>query len=236
MTKIPAGTFLMGSAPTGDSDARKFEKPQHEVEINKFYLGKYPITHEQYLAVMKKSPYPVQEDSIKNPVENVTWDDAQEFCRQLSSMTRKDYRLPSEAEWEYACRAETTTPFYFGNNANLLNEYAWYVANSQDLTHPVGQKKPNKWGLYDMYGNVAEWCQDGWHDNYIGAPTDGSVWNGKNLLWNPSDKIMRGGSYFDDIESCRSADRSATDKNIVVSSIGFRVAVSFTFRTEITYS
>ncbi|MFM6439528.1 MAG: formylglycine-generating enzyme family protein, partial [Microcystis panniformis] len=132
-------------------------------------------------------------------------------CQKLSQITGKTYRLPTEAEWEYACRAGTTTRYYFGDDANQLGDYAWYDGNSQRTTHPVGQKKPNAWGLYDMSGNVWEWCEDDWHDNYIGAPKDGSAWFIKNDNRSHR-KCPRGGSWFNNPGNCRSAFRSSNHR------------------------
>ncbi|MCZ8222783.1 MAG: SUMF1/EgtB/PvdO family nonheme iron enzyme, partial [Microcystis sp. LE19-84.1B] len=222
MVSLLAGQFLMGS-PDSDPDARDSEKPQHQVKVNSFAIGKYPVTQAQYEAVMGTNPSKFQ-NNPQNPVENVSWNDAQAFCQKLSQITGKTYRLPTEAEWEYACRAGTTTRFYFGDDANQSGDYAWYSANSQSKTHPVGQKKPNAWGLYDMSGNVWEWCEDDWHDNYIGAPKDGSAWpinndNRSHL------KCLRGGSWnsYKAPDYCRSAIRSRNLPSYDNYSRGFRV-------------
>jgi formylglycine-generating enzyme required for sulfatase activity len=164
---IPPGTFQMGS---NDSD-RDDEKPIHTVKITKgFYMGVYEVTQEQYQKVMGTNPSYFKGSNL--PVEFVTWNDVVEFCKNLSQKEGKTYRLPTEAEWEYACRAGTTTKFSFGDDESQLGDYAWYDENSGDKTHSVGEKKPNAWGLYDMHGNVWEWCQD-WYGSYrSGSITD----------------------------------------------------------------
>jgi formylglycine-generating enzyme required for sulfatase activity len=226
MIKIPAGSFLMGTEEAEvirlckeyGTDWYKNEMPQHRVNLQEFYLGKYPVTQEQYQAIMGNNPSYFK-DNPKNPVENVSWDDAQEFCQKLSEKTGKKYRLPSEAEWEYACRAGTQTRYYFGDNAELLEEYAWYYGNSGSKTHPVGQKKPNNWGLYDMSGNIWEWCENGWHESYENAPTDGTAWNENHSVLNI--RVLRGGSWYVDLSDCRSAFRYNNDYRSI--NIVFRV-------------
>ncbi|CCI33102.1 formylglycine-generating enzyme family protein [Microcystis sp. T1-4] len=218
MVILPAGEFLMGS-PDSDSDAQSREKPQHQVQVNSFAIGKYPVTQAQYEAVMGTNPSRFK-NNRQNPVENVSWNDAQAFCQKLSQITGKTYRLPTEAEWEYACRAGTTTRYYFGDDANQLGDYAWHKGNSGGKTHPVGQKKPNAWGLYDMSGNVWEWCEDNWHSTYENAPKDGRAWikNG-----NDNRSLLRGGSWYDDPNYCRSAFRSGDYRRDNGDFSGFRV-------------
>jgi len=197
MVCISGGTFQMGSTESSS------EQPVHEVTIQPFYLGKYPITQEQYQAVMGSNPSYFKDKGEKRPVENVSWDDAVKFCEKLSQNDKK-YRLPSEAEWEYACRAGTQTKYYFGDDESKLKDYAWYRENSGDTTHPVGEKKPNAFGLYDMHGNVGEWCSDRWHANYNNAPTDGSSWETGTV----NNYALRGGSWDYGVIKCRSANRN----------------------------
>ena len=221
MVGLPAGQFLMGS-PDSDPDAQSDEKPQHQVKVNSFAIGKYPITQAQYQAVMGNNPSHF-ENNPQNPVEKVSWHNAQAFCQKLSQITGKTYRLPTEAEWEYACRAGTTTRYYFGDNNNQLGDYAWYRENSNGTTHPVGQKKPNAWGLHDMSGNVWEWCEDDWHDSYAGAPDDGTAWI-DNDNRSQSRKCLRGGSWIISPLNCRSANRYRNYPDDHYVSYGFRVA------------
>lgn len=185
MVYVQGGAFLMGS-PENETGRTVDEGPQRRVSVPGFYIGKYEVTQAQWRAVMGNNPSSFKGDN--RPVENVSWNDAQEFCRKLSQMTGKTYRLPSEAEWEYAARAGTTGP-YAGN----LDAMGWYEKNSGGKTQPVGQKQANAWGLFDMHGNVWEWCEDFWHANYNGAPTDGSAWlSGGDSRY----RVLRGGSWF----------------------------------------
>lgn len=195
-TLIPAGEFNMGS------EEYDSEKPVHKVKINNsFYLGTYLVTQREWKAVMGDNPSSVK--GVKLPVEKVSWFEVQEFIFNLNEKEGTDkYRLPNEAEWEYACRAGTTTRYSFGDSESELGDYAWYDENSDGKTHPVGQKKPNSWGLYDMHGNVYEWVQDCWHDSYDGAPTDGSAWERAG-----NNRVNRGGSWYDLARNRRSASR-----------------------------
>ncbi|MGO8691187.1 MAG: formylglycine-generating enzyme family protein [Thermoguttaceae bacterium] len=162
---IPAGEFKMGS-PDSDKDAYHDEEPQHRVRITKpFYLGKYLITQEQWEAVMGSNPSGFK--GAKNPVEHVSWDDCQKFLERLNGkIGGGKFSLPTEAQWEYACRAGSTTRYCFGDDPSQLGDYAWYDKNSGSKTHPVGEKKPNAWGLYEMHGSVWEWCEDWYNDGY----------------------------------------------------------------------
>ena len=221
MVTIPAGSFTMGS----DESDYDYEKPQHQVKLQEFYLGKYPVTQEQYQAIMGNNPSKFK-DNPKNPVENVSWNDAQSFCQKLNQKTGKKYRLPTEAEWEYACRAGTQTRYYFGDDEKQLGEYAWFDKNSDSKTHPVGQKKPNNWGLHDMSGNVWEWCEDPWHDSYANKPED--IKNSGSSIWSDSNEsrhILRGGSWNLNSRFCRSADRSRNDAGYGYNYLGFRLVL-----------
>ncbi|MDT4955692.1 MAG: hypothetical protein QOJ02_3830 [Acidobacteriota bacterium] len=210
MVEIPAGSFCMGS-PDGARESD--EHPQHQVTVQNFYMGKYEVTQAQYQAVMGTNPSEFKGDNL--PVENVSWDAAKEFCRRLSQITGKEYRLPSEAEWEYACRAGTTED-YAGNPDAM----AWYGFNSRNQTHPVGQKQANGWGLYDMYGNVWESCEDIYQDNYNGAPTDGSAWLSRG---DPSRRVIRGGAWGN-VVALSSATRFQATTDARDNHLGFRLA------------
>jgi formylglycine-generating enzyme required for sulfatase activity len=214
MIFVPGASFKMGS-PKGKGRDR--ERPQHDVTARDFYMSKYQITQAQWKAVMGENPSYFKGDPAL-PVENVSWNDAKQFCKKLSKMTGKHYRLPNEAEWEYACRAGTT-----GDYAGDLDAMAWIGKNSGSRTHPVGQKQPNAFGLYDMHGNVWEWCEDIWHDSYKGAPTKGSAWLGGG---NSKHRVLRGGSWYRLEDWCRSAFRNWGDPSSRSNSLGVRVIVS----------
>ncbi|MDY6804133.1 MAG: SUMF1/EgtB/PvdO family nonheme iron enzyme [Cyanobacteriota bacterium] len=227
MVYIPGGTFTMGS-PESEEKRQSNESPQHQVSVPPFYLGKYPVTQAQYQAVMGNNPSHFKGE--KRPVESVSWHDAVEFCQKLSQKTGKTYRLPSEAEWEYACRAGTTTPFHFGET--LTAELANYDASSTYASGPsgvyrqqttdVGSFPPNAFGLYDMHGNVREWCQDVWHGDYNGAPTDGSAWESGG---DSSNRLLRGGSWDNNPKNCRCALRHWIDAGSIFHYRGFRVVL-----------
>lgn len=215
---ILAGEFMMGS-PSDEMGRYDDEDPIHKITIKySFYMGKYPVTQTQWEKVMGNNPSNFKGED--RPVENVSWKDVQEFVKKLNNKESADkYRLPSEAEWEYVCRAGTQTRYSFGDDESKLNEYAWYNQNSGSETHPVGQKKPNSWGLYDIHGNVWEWVQDRWHDNYEKAPFDGSAWeDGSSPL-----HVMRGGSWCLNAGYCRSADRNGYDIFLRDDSVSFRL-------------
>jgi len=215
---IPPGTFQMGS---NDYDT---EKPLHTVTITKgFYMGVYEVTQEQYQKVMGNNPSAFKgNDNL--PVETVSWNDAREFCTQLCQKEGKTYRLPTEAEWEYACRAGTTSTYGFGNREFQLGNYAWYDKNSGIATHPVGQKKPNAWGLYDMHGNVWEWCLD-WYakDWYSKGPAENPLNEGYGDM---KYIVIRGGGWHGDSYGCRVSYRNGSGlPDSPLYDIGFRVVL-----------
>ena len=217
--KIPAGSFSMGS-DAEDKDAYDSEKPQHTVTITQaFYLGRYEVTQEQWKKVMGTTPSKFQ--GLKNPVEQVSWNDAQEFIRRLNEMEETaQYRLPTEAEWEYAARAGTKTRFSLGDDDEQLGRYGWYSSNSDNKSQPVGGKRPNPWGLYDMHGNVWEWVQD-WFDGYDARP----VTDPKGPFIG-SYRVLRGGSWSSYAEHCRSGSRYYYAPVNRSHSLGFRLALS----------
>ncbi|MBD2495061.1 formylglycine-generating enzyme family protein [Nostoc sp. FACHB-280] len=266
MVLIKSGIFIMGS-PEDELERYDSESPQRRVNIQQFFLGKYPVTQEQWRVVagLPQINRRLEADlskfkGDKRPVERVSWYDAVEFCARLTAQTKRKYRLPSEAEWEYACRGGTATPFYFGETITTelanYNGYYNYGNNIKGIyrikTTPVGSFPPNSFGLYDMHGNVLEWCLDDWHDNYEGAPTDGSPWfyddecdQGVTESWDVLAQfgtkyqrfqpqihpafmqrriaVLRGGCWFSHPEICRSASRTFNYLHDHSENDGFRV-------------
>jgi len=228
--QIPGGTFRMGS-----DDGESNEKPVHLVTVKSFALGKYEVTRGEFRKFVEATSYKTdaekrdgcygwtgsewKKDSSfnwknvgftqddKHPVVCVSWNDAKAYVNWLSEQTGKDYRLPTEAQWEYACRAGSTGKYSFGDDANQLGNYGWYSSNSGNKTHPVGEKQPNKFGLYDMHGNVWEWLEDAYHRSYNGAPSDGSAW----ISGNSNYHLLRGGSWGSDDNGLRCAYRNRFD-------------------------
>ncbi|MDB9321821.1 bifunctional serine/threonine-protein kinase/formylglycine-generating enzyme family protein [Nodularia spumigena CS-591/04] len=225
MVQIPGVTFTMGS-PAGEAQREDDEGPQRQVRVPGFFMGKYAVTQAQYQAIMGTNPANFKGE--KRPVETVSWDEAVEFCTKLGQRTGKTYRLPSEAEWEYACRAGTTTPFYFGETitTDLVNYNGNFPYASapkgeyRQQTTDVGNFPPNSFGLYDMHGNIWEWCQDIYNSSYQGAPIDGTPWlNGSDN----NTKLLRGGSWVSLAWYCRSAYRSRHARAYRDLNVGFRV-------------
>ena len=238
LVSIPGGTFLMGS-PEVEEGHRETESPQHEVTLFPFFMGKYPVTqaHWRYVAGLPRVTRQMDADPshFKGkdhcPVEQVSWEDAVEFCDRLSKYTNRGYRLPSEAEWEYSCRAGTTTPFHFGET--ITSDLANYAGKEtygkgptgvrRGKTTEVGSFPPNAFGLYDMHGNVWEWCADHWREDYQGAPTDGTAWLSSDKS---SSRLLRGSSWDFNPWCCRSAHRGRTSPDNRGDRLGFRVCCS----------
>ncbi|WP_366914273.1 SUMF1/EgtB/PvdO family nonheme iron enzyme [Mastigocoleus sp. MO_188.B34] len=213
MLYIPGGNFIMG-APENEQGSYDDERPQHQVTVPSFFIGKYPVTQAQWRAVTfltkvshELKPNPSHFKGDNRPVERVSWLDAVEFCDRLSGHTNKNYHLPSEAEWEYACRAGTTTPFHFGET--ITSELANYGGNYNQTTDVGSLGRANAFGLYDMHGNVWEWCADQWHSNYEEAPTDKSAWVIDNNDNDNHSRVLRGGSWHFSSEDCRCAYRNS---------------------------
>ncbi len=248
MAAIPGGTFIMG-APETEERSFDDECPQHRITIQPFFMGKYPVTKAQWKAVAalpkvncylsSDGGYFGGHNANNLPVESISWHDAVEFCARLSRNTGRNYRLPSEAEWEYACRAGTTTPFHFGET--ITPELACYNGyNTDDKVYlaygngpkgefvfrssPVGCFPPNAFGLYDMHGNVSEWCADTWHKTYVGTPTDGSAWVSNDHWLYKESRVTRGGSWERYPDRCRSAARGSKElRGGGNNTLGFRV-------------
>jgi len=205
---IKPGTFMMGE-----------DKSSHKVTITTpFYLGKFEVTQEQWQAIMGSNPSTFQ--GAKNPVEKVSWEGCQTLLRELQGkLPGRRFRLPTEAEWEYACRAGNAAKYCYGDDDARLSEYAWYDINSGSGTHPVGEKKPNAWGLYDMHGNVLEWCAD-WHGTYDSSAATDPVGPRTG-----SNRVLRGGSWRYSATLCQSANRNSSSPSSRSSTCGLRVVV-----------
>ena len=213
MVRIGGGTFEMGST---ESPA---EQPVHSVTLGAFAISAMPVTQAQYQSLMGTNPAHFKGEDL--PVECVSWDDAREFCRRLSDKTGRQYTLPTEAQWEHACRAGSTGPYCFGDDTSQLGEYAWYNENSKGSTHPVAKKKPNNWGLYDMHGNVWEWVEDDWHESYNAAPNDGRPW--VDSQERGPGRVLRGGAWSYIARYCRAAYRNGCGPLVRFDFFGFRV-------------
>jgi len=229
MVEVPGGAFMMGS-PASEKDRSNDEGPQHRVTVPTFFMGRFEVTQAQWRAVMGGEPSNFKGDNL--PVESVSWNDAKDFCARLKQRTGKAYRLPSEAEWEYAARAGTTTPFAFGETitpqiVNYNGAYPYASAPKgeyREKTVPVGSLGvANAFGLSDLHGNVWEWCEDVWHPNYNGAPDDGRAWiTGGDQNY----RVLRGGSWFGDGWVCRAAYRYNSGPGDRDFDFGFRVVVA----------
>ena len=244
MLWIPPGRFWMGS-PEEESERRTNEGPQHLVQLQGFFMSQTPITQAQWREVAdwkpnkgerawskKLNPNPSRFNGEQRPVEQVSWEDAMEFCHRLSQRTGRHYTLPSEAQWEYACRAGTTTPFHWGAtiSTNLANYNGREVYGDgekgeyRQQTMDVASFPANPWGLHDMHGNVWEWCADQWHDNYEGAPEDGRAWIDEGAKANDLKlRLLRSGSWIDGPWDCRSAYRIVIHPGHRVNGVGFRI-------------
>ena len=233
MVRIPKGSFWMGS-PNEEAQRRPKEGPRHQVMVPEFYIGQVAITQSQWQAIMGTNPAKFKGDPLL-PVERVSWQDCQEFCHRLNASNESQgrvYRLPSEAEWEYACRSGMDTPFHCGETiatdwANYNGNEAYGLGpegNYRQQPLPVGQFPPNGFGLHDLHGNIWERCQDEWHDNYEGAPTDGSAWQDSNS--SDKNRVIRGGSWFSLPALCRSASRDSSNPADRSDRVGFRVVFS----------
>ncbi|MGA7180000.1 MAG: formylglycine-generating enzyme family protein [Thiobacillaceae bacterium] len=210
---LPGGCFQMGG------DVNPSEKPIHKVCIRGFWLGRHEVTQKEYAQVTESNPSYFKGDD--RPVEQVNWDEANAFAVQLGKRNGRLMRLPSEAEWEYACRAGGQHDIYCGQGP--VSDLGWFGSNSSTRTHPVGQKLPNAWGAADMTGNVWEWVQDCWHSDYAGAPADGSAWaeNG-----NCRQRVFRGGGWFDSLPFLRAAYRNKYEATSRLSYLGFRLVMT----------
>jgi len=220
LVRVSGGSFIMGSP---DDD---YERPQHRVTLQEFLIGKYSVTNAQWQAVMGTIASPKHDPKFQganHPVIGVSWDDAKKFCKELSQIIKKNVRLASEAEWEYTAKGGNQSKGFIYAGSNNLNNVGWYGSNSGSETHPIGQKIANELGIYDMSGNVFEWCEDVWHENYNDAPNDGSAW----LTGGDQSKhALRGSSWGSDESQCRLTYRYGFFTRNTHYCIGFRVVVA----------
>ena len=215
MVVIPAGSFVMGSTKNAE------EQPPYAVTVRIFLMGKTEVTQKQWTDVMGSNPSRFLKCGENCPIDNVEWKDINQFIAKLNQKTGQKYRLPSETEWEYAARAGTTSEWSFGNDVSRVGNYAWYEGNSGNKTQSVAQKLPNAFGLFDMHGNVWELTEDCFHENYAGAPTDGSAWTTGCA---DNRRVLRGGSWFNITANLRSAVRNWDFPVNRYNSFGFRLA------------
>ena len=227
MVEIPGGSFMMGT-PISKVNSYDNTAPQHQVSVKSFYIGKYEVTQEQWQTIMGTKPDFYGQGLANNfPIAEVSWKDAVEFCQKLSEKAGKEYRLPTEAEWEYACRAGSATLFAYGEN--ITAELANYDGRGSYSVAPVGEYRarltavgsfpPNRFGLYDMHGNAWEWCLDVYHKNYQGAPKDGSAW----LEGSSGERVLRGGSWLSSAFNCRTVGRFSNAADGASVDVSFRV-------------
>ncbi len=223
MVRVAGGSFTMGcQSAQRDGECHDWEKLPRTVRVRGFSIGRNEVTQAQWRAVMGSDPPRLQFKGCDScPVENVSWNDIKDFLTNLNTLTGKRFRLPTEAEWEYAARGGNQSRGFLYSGSSTIDEVAWYSSNSGDKTRPVGGKKPNELGLYDMSGNVWEWCEDDWHDNYNGAPTDGGAWvdSPRGGL-----RVLRGGSWCNDFRNCRAANRFGFFPIFQYFNYGFRLA------------
>ena len=218
MVEVRGGTFTMGATSEQASDAFDDEKPAHSVTLSSYYIGKTEVTQELWQAVMDSNPSKFKGD--RKPVEQVSWNDCQTFISKLNSLTGKKFRLPTEAEWEFAARGGIKSKGYKYSGSNTLDDVAWYLENSGETTHEVGTKSPNELGLYDMSGNVEEWCND-WYGNYSSSPSNNPTGPSSG-----SDRVSRGGSFGNSARFYRSSNRGNYTPGLRIGGLGLRLCLS----------
>jgi formylglycine-generating enzyme required for sulfatase activity len=219
MVRVKGGTFTMGATAEQGGDAYDDEKPAHQVTLSSFMMGQTEVTQELWEAVMGNNPSSFK--GAKRPVERVSWDDCQEFIKKLNALTGQNFRLPTEAEWEYAARGGSKSQGYKYSGSNNVDDVAWYAGNSGDKTHEVATKQPNELGLYDMSGNVREWCQDWYGENYYSSSPSSNPQGPSSGSY----RVRRGGSWINNARFCRVARRYRGDADFRYGNLGFRLAL-----------